>query len=280
MTKSVLETIPGALPILKPGMKPVVDGTIDAIMSYYEAIDTEAIADVDTIYWAPNSLSAAVACDDTTFNMTLIVEAGCDNLVPAEMTFEVSPLGMNKVDTAMICFGEQYVWNGKPYGVPGTHTTTLVSSTGCDSIATLLLYVWPDAVTETKDTVLCYGESFVWRGQLCDATQSYVEVLPNVLGCDSVIYQMNVTVLPDVVTETKDTVLCYGESFVWNGILCDATKSYEYTHKNIYGCDSLITTMNVTVLPDVVTETTDTVLCFGESFVWNGIVCDATNSYE
>ena len=91
---------------------------------------------------------------------------------------------------------------------------------------------------------------------------------------------MNVTVLPDVVTETTDTVLCFGESFVWNGIVCDATKSYEYTYKNVYGCDSVIATMNVTVLPEMATESQTLVVCPSElPYMWYGQSLTTSGTY-
>ena len=389
MTDTLIATIPGATPVLTPGLVPNVVGTIDAIQNYYTLMDTDTIADVNAIYWTEASLNTIVDCAATSHTMTLVVEAGCDNLITTAMTFKVTPFTVvDSVENVTICYGETHTWNGKDYNKTGLYEVILPSVTGCDSIAKLNLTVLPEvpativeetvcagvefvwdandktytesvkdtitlqnvlgcdsvvilhltvlpAVAETVvDTVICYGESIVWNendysdkgrytitldningcdsvvtlnlivlpdvetlpvenmticygdsytwhGMTCNESKTYTYVEANVLGCDSLIYTLNLTVLPDVVTlPAENKTLCYGDSYTWHGMTCNESKTYTYVEKNVLGCDSLIYTLNLTVLPDVVTLPAENkTLCYGDSYTWHGMTCDESKTY-
>ena len=104
--------------------------------------------------------------------------------------------------------------------------------------------------------------------------------MKNVLGCDSINYTLNVEVLPAAYDVTKDTVVCYGESFTWYGQTCDATKTYTHTVKNVLGCDSINYTLNVEVLADAVTEYEEILVCESDfPYVWRGEVLTAPGTY-
>ena len=335
MTEAILATIPGATPVLTAGLMPDVTGTVAAIEAYYAGIDTEAISDVVSVAWDATSVNTAVPCGATAFTMTLVVEDECDNVLTTVLTFPVTSsstsvsvenvtichgetytwlangvtynatttdtvtlsnvIGCDSVvalnltvrpavpvtyENAMICFGEDYPWYGSVYTATGQYSVTLQDVNGCDSVVTLNLTVLPEVVTlPAQDTTICYGESFTWHGMTCDASKTYTYKEKNVLGCDSLIYTMNVHVLPAAYGVTKDTLVCAGETFVWNGQTCDATKAYTHTVKNVLGCDSIVYTLNVEFLPAAYDVTKDTLVCAGETFIWYGQTCDATKTY-
>ena len=335
MSEAILATIPGATPVLTAGLMPDVTGTVVAIEAYYAGIDTEAISDVVSVAWDATSVNTAVPCGATAFTMTLVVEDECDNVLTTVLTFPVTPSstsvsvenvtichgetytwlangvtynatttdtvtlsnvnGCDSVvalnltvrpavpvtyENAMICYGEDYPWYGSVYTATGQYSVTLQDVNGCDSVVTLNLTVLPEVVTlPAQDTTICYGESFTWHGMTCDASKTYTYKEKNVLGCDSLIYTMNVHVLPAAYEVTKDTLVCAGETFVWNGQTCDATKAYTHTVKNVLGCDSIVYTLNVEFLPAAYDVTKDTLVCAGETFIWYGQTCDATKTY-
>ena len=66
------------------------------------------------------------------------VEHGCDSIVTLNLYVKERRYADNVVDT--VCPGKAYVWNGKEYNRAGLFHDTLVSSIGCDSVMTLVLY--------------------------------------------------------------------------------------------------------------------------------------------
>ena len=66
-----------------------------------------------------------------------------------------------KTDTvdAAVCEGETYDFEGETYTTAGQYTARLESATGCDSLRTLNLTVYPKLIADVQDTVsLCAGE--------------------------------------------------------------------------------------------------------------------------
>ena len=271
MTEALLETIPGATPVLTPGLVPNAVGTTEAINGYYASIDTETIADVDTVYWAEASLNTIVDCAATSHTMTLIVEAGCDNVITTALTFEVIPQTVvDTVEQATVCFGETYTWNGAIYDKTGLYEVTLTSATGCDSIAKLDLTVQPEVAETIVSETICASESFVWAANGMTYTESVSDTvtLTNVAGCDSVVI-LNLTVLPAVEETIEYATICSGEEYKWNEEFYNTTGKYSITLTDVNGCDSVVT-LDLTVLPDVEEiPAEDVTICYGASYLWS-----------
>ena len=162
-----------------------------------------------------------------------------------------------------------------------THTVTLQIQTSCQGAYDATFVMPVDTAEVIKvDSIVCYGDTVVWEDSKFYTTGSHTASLKNVHECDSVVYELNLTVLPQVQKVSNDTIICYGESFTWRNTTCDATKLYTDTVLNQLGCDSLIYTMNVTVLPNVVElPAEDTTLCYGESITWREITCNEAKTY-
>ena len=211
MTDAVLATIPGAMPVLTPGLVPDVTGTINAIKAYYQGQDTEVTADVDNVYWTDASLNTPVACGAHT--MTLIVEAGCDNMITTTHTFDVQESAATNLDST-VCYGSPVTWEGISFTAT---VDTLLSITksdlnGCDSLVTLYLTVLPEVVYEPKETdYFCPGSTYDWRGDTFNAPGTYYHTILNSLGCDSIIYTLEllqyVNSLPTI-TEADILAVC------------------------------------------------------------------------
>jgi hypothetical protein len=128
------------------------------------------------------------------------------------------------------------------------------NSLGCDSlICTLELTVLPDVVTlPVEKKTICHGGSYPWNGQTCNESKTYTHVVKNSLGCDSLIYTLELTVLPDVQNlPVEKKTICHGGSYPWNGQDCNESKTYTHVVKNSLGCDSLIYTLELTVMAAV-----------------------------
>jgi hypothetical protein len=247
LTAEVLATIPGATPVLIPGLMPNVAGTAEAIKAYYESIDTESISDVVTVSWE----TAAVACGATSHTMTLVVEDDCDNIVKAEITLEVAAVEPVE-ETVTAC--DSYEWNGETYTVSGDYEYTTTNANGCDSVVILHLTINKSEVVEETVTAC---DSYEWNGQTYTESGNYVYTTVAANGCDSVEV-LHLTILPDATTKSEELALCPSElPYEWYGQKLTEAGSYTATVQYAgMDCDSIIHELKVNVyvqtLPDTV----------------------------
>lgn len=114
----------------------------DSIRVLHLTIDTtkygeETIVACDSYTW--NGTTYTVSGD---YTYTTTAANGCDSIVTLHLTINNSEIGTT--ESATICYGDTYTWNGKTYTKPGSYTDTLQNIYGCDSIVTLYLEVLPD----------------------------------------------------------------------------------------------------------------------------------------
>jgi energy-converting hydrogenase Eha subunit C len=108
-----------------------------------------------------------------------------------------------------------YTWNGNSIAAAGTYKDTLTSSTGCDSVATLILTVNP-VVTSTTNTTICLVHSLHMERQQYRTAGTYKDTLVSATGCDSIATL--ILVVNPVVTSTTNTTICSSAlPYTWNG---------------------------------------------------------------
>ena len=202
-------------------------------------------------------LSNIYGCDSAQVNMTI-------NLYPA--------IPETVVDTT-ICHGESYTWNlnKQTYNQTGSDTVTVASINGCDSVVILNLTVLPEIVSYDTVTV-CYGDTYHWAEANLDCKRKgdYQYTFTSVEGCDSVA-NLHVKWLPKVEYKPDTVVtICYDQiPYVWMGNPYSVTGIYKDTTLNYLGCDSIIHTLDLTVLPATVTAPTEyETINQGESYTW------------
>ena len=280
MNDSILATITSAIPVLKQGELPSVDASAAAIKDYYENNDTEKVSDVENVTWKHNA--GIIPCDATTYTMTLVVEDECDNVLETTFVFNVEARTVTETTTsATVCHGGSYHWDitGMDYLLAGEYRDTLRTANGCDQeIRILNLTVLPEIKNVLNDTI-CFGE--MYKGTIYTASTTITETFVAANGCDSTVI-VNLTVLPDVVYETAESqTICFGETYNWRG--ADRSASASDTLKNSLGCDSIIYTLNLTVLPEAKVETEEWTLCPGDLSTprdWHGQSISAAGNYE
>jgi gliding motility-associated-like protein len=171
-----------------------------------------------------------------------------------------------------------YSWNGNSYNAAGSYNVTLVSASGCDSIATLNLVV-NNAVTSTTNIIICPAQlPYSWNANTYNAAGAYNVTLASATGCDSVA-TLNLTVNA-VVTSTTNIAICTAQlPYSWNGNSYNAAGSYSVTLSNVAGCDS-IATLNLAV-NNAVTSITNIAICNALlPYSWNGNNYNAAGSYN
>ena len=178
-------------------------------------------------------------------------------------------------ESATICHGESYTWNGQAYAASGDYTITLQTVHGCDSVVVLHLTVLPEVPVTEESATICYGESYTWNGETYTVSGDYTITLLNVHGCDSVA-MLHLTVLPEVPVTEESVVVCYGETYTWHGETYSASGDYTVTYATVNGCDSTFV-LHLTVLPEAATSEETVVAC--DSYLWYGTTYTESGDY-
>jgi G:T/U-mismatch repair DNA glycosylase len=102
-----------------------------------------------------------------TYTKMLNSASGCDSIATLNLTVKAT---LTSTTNAAICSNQlPYRWNGQNYSSAGTYTKTLTSTSGCDSITTLILAVNP-ALTSTTNLSVCSNQTpYNWNGQAYSA---------------------------------------------------------------------------------------------------------------
>ena len=269
MTATILKDI-DAVPTLLPGMLPDTDASLAAIRRYYDANDTELIADVLNVEWK----TTVVPCDANSHTMTLVVETECDDSEEFSFIFLVEAQTKTITENATAC--ESYTWGrtGANYTVTGVYEHTETSKiTGCDSVYYVLnLTINLPASSEIYEEAC---GSYVWNGQTYTTSGDYTYTTTAQNGCDSTI-TLHLTIYPSYHVDTA-AIAC--DEFEWYGNTYTASGDYTYTTTTINGCDSIVT-LHLTVNKSTIGAPQLDTICYGETFTWNGQDYTATGEYQ
>lgn len=213
------------------------------------------------------------------YSLTLPNVNGCDSVVTLDLT--VLPEVEETIESAIICYGETFTWNGVAYTENGVYSITLPNINGCDSIVTLDLTVLPEVEIYEDEVTLCYGEEYEWiDGNSYTEAGTYEITTMNILGCDSIIERLTILVSPAPIYQEETATICHGEYYDWIDGYYDETGVYETTIPNEYGCDSVIATLHLTVLPKVVETVEEISIYDGEEYTWHDDVYTVEGEYS
>ena len=181
---------------------------------------------------------------------------GCDSTVTLHLTiFHSSDVAYQDV----VCAESHYQGYGydTTINVAGVynlvHHNTNVD--GCDSTTTLQLTVNP-VYRKNISTTICETAFYNFNGQTLNMAGTYVDTLPTVNGCDSII-----TLTLAVASEYRDTIhadICQYETYTLNGFQENATGFYTQNLIASNQCDSVVV-LDLTVHPLDTTYLTDEV---------------------
>jgi uncharacterized repeat protein (TIGR01451 family) len=138
-----------------------------------------------TYAWSPAvSLSCAdcagpiaAPVETTTYSLT-VTDADHAEAV-ATTIVQVFPTEMTTINGFM-CEWEPYEFFGQLLTVPGAYSVTFQTTEGCDSIVTLILYIWPPNIAPSKATTACIG---------ADVTLSIMHTPDSLSNCSSQWYK-------------------------------------------------------------------------------------------
>jgi len=174
-----------------------------------------------------------------------------------------------------LCGGDDnsYTVGNSTYFETGNYMDVLQSVEGCDSIVYLDLSIgMPD--NTILDEMICEGETFEVGTQSYDEAGSYMDVLTNINGCDSIV-ELKLNLIPTF-SDTTYQMLCEGESYMNAVYESDTTLTTSYS--SINGCDS-----NEVVILEIL-ETynlqQEVIICEGESYEIGDNIYTEEDIYE
>lgn len=164
-----------------------------------------------------------------------------------------------------ICEGEHYTFGGLSLEATGTYKDTLTSLvTGCDSIVTLNLTVQAPVDTIVEADTICVGDTYTWRDMVLSEAGTYLDTAFYTTGCDSVYYELQLTVQAPTYATVETQTIPAGTTFTWRDHVLSETGTYLDTAFYTTGCDSVYYELQLTVADPIARDTTiiDTV-CVG-----------------
>lgn len=172
---------------------------------------------------------------------TLTTINGCDSIITLNLTINPASTGTENITAC-----GSYFWfaSGQTYTSPGIYTTTLTNSNGCDSTVTLNLSINPIDTVVTSITA-CGSYQWPVTNFIYTGSGTYVQVLTNSLGCDSVMI-LNLTISQsDSIVQSISAC----NQFTWSetGLTYTVSGIYSVNYTSSAGCDSshhLILTIN------------------------------------
>lgn len=190
---------------------------------------------------------------------TLVTKDGCDSLINVNLNFLPKKYFSQNIT---ICKNQNYIIGNSVYSISGTYIDTLQSpKTGCDSIVTTNLSI-VNKYNFSETFKKCDGDSIIIRNRVFKTSQTYIDSLKSVGGCDSII-NYNLVFNPRF-NDTLYRQICSNQTYTFNGVKID--KPGTYTNRfisNKYLCDSIVTL--VLVVNDTFARQLDTTICEGHS---------------
>ncbi len=196
------------------------------------------------------------------YSDTLTAANGCDSIIVNTLT--VLPASITNQNQS-ICNGDSLFVGGAWQHTNGTYHDTLIAVSGCDSIITSTLIVFP-ILTSIQNLVICNGDSAFLGGAWQLNSGAYVDILTASTGCDSIV-TTNLTILP-LITSNRTLTICDGDSLMVGGAWQQTAGIYIDTMSSVAGCDSIVISTLI-VHPVFLTPKTSSI-CEGERIFLSG----------
>ena len=181
-----------------------------------------------------------------------------DTILTASFMYVILP-----TDSASICQGETYTWNGKTYNEAGEYVDTISSG-----IATLYLTIFQNEYEEYTE-IAC--DEYTWHGTTYTESGTYTYNTTTEQGCDRV-ETLHLTINYSEYIEETDTAC---DEYTWHGTTYTESGTYTYTTTTEQGCDR-VETLHLTINYSGQVEESVTAC---DSYVWNGETYTASGDY-
>lgn len=221
----------------------------DSILQIHLSVLPNSFSNLDSTICHGETYQGINIFQDTTIFNVLVSANGCDSIVTSFI--QINPIEEVTNDTS-VCEGT--VFGGVIFEEDGWIEESWQNAQGCDSLI-IHTDVWVNAHSQAFfDEILLAGET--WNGTPFFNDTTFVEVLENEAGCDSIL-NVNLNVFPPN-AHLSDTIICegqvlQGQAIYTDTLLIDTLPSLE------------IMVTDVNVIPTSVVYI-DTTICAGSSF--------------
>ena len=157
----------------------------------------------------------------------------------------------------------------------GTYRDTFNAVNGCDSFIVLNLSI-KDTFQTVIDSAICRGEVVDFNSQMLSTAGTYRDTFPAVNGCDSFIV-LNLSI-KDTFQTVIDSMICQGDTIVFNAQDLYAAGTYRDTLGAVNGCDSFIV-LNLSI-KDTFQTVIDSAICRGEVVEFNSQLLSVAGTYR
>jgi gliding motility-associated-like protein len=219
-----------------------------------------------------------------TYSVNLVSAAGCDSIATVVLAVRPTPTSTTELT---VCEKQlPYSWNGNTFSLPGTYTVKLISSEGCDSIATLILNT-SNVLTSTTITNICSSQvPYSWNGQSYSESGAYNIKLTSSAGCDSIANLiLTVRPLPTVSISAPESICMGSKAPITVQLTGSAPWSISYTDGTAIKVINNINSSTFTFELDITAPTTIAVISVTDANCTNGqalasVVVNATTPVQ
>lgn len=181
-------------------------------------------------------LGGSMQSEAGTYVDSLISVMGCDSVLITTLSFFPNP--SYGFQSASICEGDVYSFNGNEYSLDGQYHDTIQSVHGCDSIVTTSIFVITPVVVNSE-VHICNGTSYTVNGNTYTQEGVYFDTTTTVNGCDS-INVLSLFLNAAYETSVYDTI-CLGTPYVFGIDTIVSSGTYVLPLVADNGCDSTVT---------------------------------------
>ena len=205
-----------------------------------------------------------------TYMDTILNGVGCDSVLTINLTINYSS---SSILTVTSCDSYTSPSGSFLWIISGSYTDIIPNTVGCDSVITVDL-----TITNSTDTTIsvesCNSYLGISGNQIWTTSGTYTDVIPNSVGCDSVI-TINLTINSDTSIIQTETI-CKGESITVGANTYSISGTYVDTLQMVTtGCDSVVTTQLVVDEVDVsVSHVGVTLTADNPNGIYQWIDCD------
>lgn len=206
------------------------------------------------------------------YQLQLPATIGCDTLLDLYVIDLALP---EVVDSVTLCPAQDTLWRGERIEEAGEYRRRIAASTGCDTIATLIVDTVPYPVVE-QTVERCPGVMLEIAGLELDTAGQYETFLPATAGCDTLL-QLTVVDVPLI--EIRDTLgLCPDRTLEWRGQTIEAPGQYDTLLSGAAGCDTLafLVVQGLSLIQD----TLSLQKCAGDTIFVDGLEIDGAGTYS
>ena len=167
----------------------------------------------------------------------MLSSAGCDSTIEIDVVGH--PVHQTQL-TVDICAGQNHVLpGGQSVTQAGSYVDTLSAQTGCDSVITTQVNVWP-VYHDSLSVHLCRGQQHsLPDGAVVSQTGTYSTMLSSAKGCDSLITTL--VLVSDTFVTNLNAAICQGDSAqLSNGQWVHQAGTYNVPLSSLAGCDSVV----------------------------------------